>query len=113
MSILRRFSLPLACAMLLLETACGAGKPDLGQLCSEVGILLQRDEYTHHKLDDEMSQRFLKNYLDILDFNHLFFTQPDIESLNAKYGKTLARGVLTGDLAPATDIYALYAKRVE
>src|SRR4029450_5286255 len=51
--------------------------------------------------------------LEMLAFSHLFFTQKDVDELNAKYGSSMANDVLLGNLRPAYDIYALYTKRVD
>src|SRR5437868_2740106 len=60
-----------------------------------------------------MSQKFLRNYLELLDFSHLFFTQKDVDALTAKYGTALDDDVLLGNLKPGYEIYDLYQKRVD
>src|SRR6202022_3582523 len=61
-------------------------KSDAEQICVSVGRLLEEGHYTHQQLNAEMSQKFLRNYLELLDFSHLFFTQKDVDALRAKYG---------------------------
>ena len=78
-----------------------------------VGRLLEEGHYTRQKLNEEISTKFLQTYLELLDFSHLFFTQQDVDALNAKYGNSIAGDVLLGTLKPAYDIYALYTKRVD
>src|SRR5437899_3225485 len=78
-----------------------------------VGNLLQEGHYTRQKLSEEVSKKFLQTYLELLDYSHLFFTQPDVDALNAKYGSSIAGDVLLGTLKPAYEIYDLYAKRVD
>src|SRR5256885_13978255 len=78
-----------------------------------VGNLLQEGHYTRQKLNEEVSKKFLQTYLELLDYSHLFFTQPDVDALNAKYGSSIAGDVLLGTLKPAYEIYDLYAKRVD
>ena len=78
-----------------------------------VGRLLEEGHYTRQKLNEEVSKKFLQTYLELLDFSHLFFTQQDVDALNAKYGNSMAGDVLLGTLKPAYDIYALYTKRVD
>jgi len=34
------------------------------------------------------------DYLELLDYSHLFFTEQDVDALNAKYGGALADDVL-------------------
>jgi carboxyl-terminal processing protease len=78
-----------------------------------VGRLLEEGHYTRQKLNEEISDKFLQTYLEMLDFSHLFFTQKDVDELNTKYGSSMAGDVLLGNLKPAYDIYALYTKRVD
>jgi carboxyl-terminal processing protease len=78
-----------------------------------VGRLLEEGHYTRQKLNEEVSNKFLQTYLELLDFSHLFFTQKDVDELNAKYGSSMAGDVLLGTLKPAYEIYALYTKRVD
>src|SRR6267143_1387087 len=88
-------------------------KSDAEQICVSVGRLLEEGHYTHQQLNAEMSQKFLRNYLELLDFSHLFFTQKDVDALTAKYGTALADDVLLGNLKPAYEIYDLYQKRID
>src|SRR5438067_2235730 len=78
-----------------------------------VGNLLQEGHYTRQKLNEDLSRKFLQTYLELLDYSHLFFTQQDVDALNAKYGNSIAGDVLLGTLKPAYEIYDLYAKRVD
>src|SRR5207245_10557103 len=88
-------------------------KSEAAQICVAVGRILEDDHYTHQQLNAEMSQKFLRNYLELLDFSHLFFTQKEVDALTAKYGTALADDVLLGNLKPAYEIYDLYQKRVD
>ena len=78
-----------------------------------VGRLLEEGHYTHQPLNDEVSKKFLRTYLELLDYSHLFFTQKDIDAMTAKYGTSLDDDVLLGNLKPAYEIYDLYTKRVD
>ncbi|HEV8184355.1 MAG TPA: carboxy terminal-processing peptidase [Chthoniobacterales bacterium] len=88
-------------------------KSDLDQVAVSVGRLLEEGHYTHQPLNDEVSNKFLRTYLEILDFSHLFFTQQDVDALTAKYGTSIDDDVLLGNLKPAYEIYDLYQKRVD
>ncbi|HEY0369073.1 MAG TPA: carboxy terminal-processing peptidase [Chthoniobacterales bacterium] len=88
-------------------------KSDLEQVEVSVGRLLEEGHYTHQPLNDEVSKKFLKTYLELLDFSHLFFTQQDVDALSAKYATSLDDDVLLGNLKPAYEIYDLYQKRVD
>src|SRR6201981_1885968 len=103
------------CAILLTATivappAMAASKETIAM---SVGRLLEEGHYTRQKLNEEVSRKFLQTYLELLDFSHLFFTQKDVDELNAKYASSMAGDVLLGALKPAYDIYALYTKRVD
>src|SRR5947208_1436965 len=103
------------CAIIL--AAAIAGPPAVATsketIAMSVGRLLEEGHYTRQKLNEEVSKKFLQTYLELLDFRHLFFTQQEVDALNAKYGNSMAGDVLLGTLKPAYDIYALYTKRVD
>jgi len=82
-------------------------------IAMSVGRLLEEGHYTRQKLNEDVSRKFLQTYLELLDFSHLFFTQNDVDELNAKYGSSMAGDVLLGNLKPAYEVYALYTKRVD
>ena len=88
-------------------------KSDLEQVEVSVGRLLEEGHYTHQPLNDEVSKKFLRTYLELLDFSHLFFTQQDVDALFSKYGTSIDDDVLLGNLKPAYEIYELYQKRVD
>jgi carboxyl-terminal processing protease len=97
----------------LAKDASTDNGPDEGQICISVGRLLEQGHYSKHKLDETVSRKFLANYLDTLDFNHLFFTQKDVDAFTSKYANSLGDDVLLGNPDPAFDIYSVYKKRVE
>src|SRR5580700_6613779 len=88
-------------------------KTDAEQVAISVGRLLEEGHYTHQPLTDEISRKFLRTYLELLDFSHLFFTQQDVDAINAKYGTSIDDDILLGNLKPAYEIYDLYQKRVD
>ena len=97
----------------LAVPATTRAKSDSEQICVSVGRLLEEGHYTHQQLNDDMSRKILRSYLELLDFSHLFFTQQDIDSLTSKYGTALDDDILLGNLRPAYEIYNLYTKRVD
>jgi carboxyl-terminal processing protease len=101
----------IAAAPLATQTAWA--KSDAEQISISVGRLLEEAHYTRQPLNDEVSRKFLKTYLELLDFSHLFFTQQDVDMLDAKYGTAIDDDVLLGNLKPAYEIFALYTKRVD
>src|SRR3954469_4033457 len=112
----RRSSLILVAALVGFAVANPpflSAKTDAEQIAVSVGRLLEEGHYTHQPLNDDVSKKFLKTYLEILDFSHLFFTQQDVDALTAKYGTSIDDDVLLGNLKPAYEIYELYQKRVD
>src|SRR5882724_7867608 len=106
----------LACCAILFAAAIAAPSAvatSKETIAVSVGNLLQEGHYTRQKLNEELSRKFLQTYLELLDYSHLFFTQQDVDALNAKYGNSIAGDVLLGTLKPAYEIYDLYAKRVD
>src|SRR6266516_1082851 len=103
------------CAILL--TATIAAPPAIATsketIAMSVGRLLEEGHYTRLKLNGEVSKKVLQTYLELLDYSHLFFTQKDVDEINAKYGDSIAEDVLLGTLKPAYEIYDLYAKRID
>src|SRR5213082_2681949 len=97
----------------LSSTPALPAKTDLDNVCVSVGRLLEEGHYTHKQLNDDLSGKILRSYLELLDFSHLFFTQEDINALTEKYGPALDDDILLGNLKPAYEIYDLYQKRVD
>src|SRR5437016_13558989 len=112
-----RLGLLLSVPAVLVTLALGPrpvqAKSDTEQICVSVGRLLEEGHYSRQPLNDEMSRKVLRSYLELLDFSHLFFTQQDVEALTAKYGTSLDDDVLLGNLKPAYEIYDLYTKHVD
>src|SRR5207244_5840475 len=105
-----------AAAILLVSlssTPALPAKTDLDNVCVSVGRLLEEGHYTHKQLNDDMSGKILRSYLELLDYTHLFFTQEDIDVITQKYGAALDDDILLGNLKPAFEIYDFYQKRVD
>src|SRR5580693_5350058 len=105
---------PLAVLLAALSSACvTADEPDPSQIEISVGRLLEQGHYSRKKLDEKVSQVFLKNYLEGLDYTHLYFTQDDVDLFTKRFGNSLSEDVLLGKPDPAFTIFDIYKKRVE
>ena len=117
MNITRTFIAPLIASIVLAPTAFSAAEFDFKKIAPKVeknvGELLEKAHYGRIHLDDALSRRLLKNYLERLDYNHLFFTQKDVDTYSAAYATTLDDDIMAGNTEPATRIYDDYKKRVE
>lgn len=83
-----------------------------GQVGLVVARLLEQHHYKRQSLDDSISRQFFTNYLNALDYNHMFFLQSDIDRFG-KYSDTLDDSLLVANLTPAFEIFAVYSNRVE
>jgi carboxyl-terminal processing protease len=113
MTIFRTLLWPTLAVSLASFVSFGADEPDPGQVQISVGKLLEQGHYSRKKLDDSVSKQLLKNYLDALDYNRLFFTQADVDAITAKHATTLDDDILLGNPEPAFKIHEIYRKRVE
>ena len=106
--------LALSLTSLIVLAAVGLAKdPDPAQVEISVGRLLEQGHFSRQKLDEKVAKTFLKNYLEGLDYNRLYFTQKDVDGFTTKYGTTLSNDVLLGNTEPAYTIFNTYKKRVE
>ncbi len=98
---------------LLFAAPAFARDVDPSQLASTVGHLLKEDHYSGRAFDEELSRRVLRNYMDDLDYDHLYFTQKDMTAVENAYAPGLGNEVLAGKLEPAWKIFDVYRRRVE
>src|SRR4051812_1942427 len=106
---LTRFScLSLALVTLWPLASVRADEPDPGQVEISVARLLEQGHYSRRKLDEKVGTVLLKNYLEALDYNRVYFTQKDVDSFTSKYGTTLDNDILLGNPDPAFKIFKLY-----
>jgi len=108
--ILSSVLLALVCAVPPVYAQKGA---DVKPTVMGVGRWLERGHFSLAPLDKEMSQRFLRTYLDALDPNKLYFIQADIDEFTRKYAMHLDEAIFTGSVAPAVDIFGRFSRRVE
>lgn len=113
MKLLRFSCLSLAFVSSCAFAALEASEPDPGQVEISVARLLEQGHYGHKKLDEKTGALVLKNYLEALDYNRIFFTQKDVDALTAKYANSLSDDILLGNAEPAFKVFKLYKQRVE
>jgi carboxyl-terminal processing protease len=99
------------CAILFVSAV--AAPPALAAsketIAVSVGNLLQEGHYTRQNLNEGVSKKFLQTYLELLDYSHLFFTQQDVDELNANIN-SIAMTFFLGTLKPV-EIYDLSQAR--
>jgi len=99
---------------------------DMSPVAATVARMLEQGHYLHPlslseknppRLESEppetMSERVLKNYFNMLDYTHLYFTKGDIDEFIQRFSPTLAPDILRGDLAAPREIFTRFRQRVE
>ncbi|HEV8541611.1 MAG TPA: carboxy terminal-processing peptidase [Verrucomicrobiae bacterium] len=99
---------------LLARSISAADLNDLqaGRVANVVGLILEKHHFRQARLDDTISNGFLTNYLNALDYNHMIFLQSDVDDFKAKYGSKLDDAIKAGQIAPAFRIYDTYLDRL-
>jgi carboxyl-terminal processing protease len=91
----------------------------MGEVTATVGRILEQAHYSRQRLNEEVTpgatqaRKALDRYIELLDYNRLFFTQQDIDEFVGKYGDSVQDDILLGNLKPAFEIYDRYISRVE
>lgn len=101
-----------ATALALLIPSAQA-ETNFGQVAMHVAYMLQNHHYSKQDFDDKVSGEMLHNYLNMLDFKHIFFTEQDVANFKDKYETTLDDHVLMRNISPAIEIYDIYKERVK
>ena len=104
--------LHLLLALAAVATTQAASDVDYGAVTSAVAQIFEEGHYSGQRLNVEISRRFLANYLDDLDQDHLYFTRQDIEEITRDHADTLGRDAQDGKTGAALEIFDLYKKRV-
>lgn len=106
-------------------TGQGDTVTDMRPVAATVAKMLEQGHYLHPlslseknppRLESEspqtMSERVLKNYLQMLDYMHLYFTQDDVDEFMARFAPTLASQIPSGDLSAPREIFTRFRQRV-
>ncbi|MCB1276731.1 carboxy terminal-processing peptidase [Prosthecobacter sp.] len=102
-----------AAAALALLIPSAKAETNFGQVAMHVAYMLQNHHYSKQDFDDKVSGEMLHNYLNMLDFKHIFFTEQDVAGFKDKYQTTLDDHVLMRNISPAIEIYDIYKERVK
>jgi carboxyl-terminal processing protease len=68
--------------------------------------------YAAEELDDALSERIFKQYLERLDPNKMYFLQRDINQLD-RYRHRLDDALRAAEIEPAFEIFSIYRKRLQ
>ena len=104
----------LAAVLLVPDGAQAANRQPpsyYSQITRRVAQYLPGDHLTRHPLDDAMAGRVWTNYFNTLDYEHVFFTQDDINRFQAVIPQ-LDDMLQNGDTAFAYEVYEVFLVRV-
>jgi len=103
-----------AAAIAVISCSASAQQADFNEVGRQMAIMLQNSHFARLPFNEELSHRFLADYLKDLDFQRLYFTQQDVDKFTKEYGDELHTLLLQGKcMTPATEIYQVFQKRVE
>jgi carboxyl-terminal processing protease len=103
-----------AVTLVALSHSSVAQQADFNEVGRQMAIMLQNSHFARLPFNEELSRRFLDDYLKDLDFQRLYFTRQDVDRFSTEYGNNLHNLLLQGKcLAAATDIYRVFEQRVE
>jgi carboxyl-terminal processing protease len=115
----------LVLAGLLLVVATGiattqlTGPPPSGTEVTSSNVVrltaevLERSQFGHHRLDDELAAKFLDRYLDALDASRNLFFQSDQDEFSSLRHSLAADTRRNGNLGPARTIFQRYLQRLD
>jgi carboxyl-terminal processing protease len=75
--------------------------------------VLERSQFAHHRLDDDLAAKFLDRYLDALDGSRTLFFQSDQDEFSSLRHSLAADTRRDGDLGPARTIFRRYLQRLD
>ncbi len=104
-----------AALVLLLSFGYAAptSEPDPAQVAIAVVSILEQAHYSKKRVDNAMSEKLLHNFLDDLDYNHLFFTQEDVSGFTTRWINSLDDELIFGRTAAASEIHDIFKQRAE
>ena len=129
-SLLKILAAPLICWMCIgastASDTTNSASTDMAPVAATVARMLEQGHYLHPlslseknppRLESEpsqtMSERVLKNYFQMLDYTHLYFTKGDVDEFMGRFSPTLAADIPHGDLTAPREIFTRFRQRVE
>lgn len=109
--------LPAVALLLLGLCSLGSGREfdyteAMKKETQTVVYLLENFHYSQKFIENSQTSELLHEFMENLDYNHVFFLQGDRDDLVAEYGNRLQRNLRRGDLSAAFSIFNRYEQRV-
>lgn len=74
---------------------------------------MEQIHYANKSITDIDSKEFIKRYINEYDPNHLFFTQPEVDTLYERFAAPMTFYLRQGNLFPAFEIFDLYKQQAD
>lgn len=113
MNLPRQLLLLTTLLAFIVTPSKAAKDPDPAQVTIAVASLLEQVHYSKQRLNKDVSRRLLRNYIEVLDYSHVFFTSEDVEELTAKWADSLHEELIFGRTKAAQEIHELFRKRAQ
>ena len=109
--------LPAVALLLLGLCSLGSGREfdyteAMKKETQTVVYLLENFHYSQKFIENSQTGELLHEFMENLDYNHVFFLQGDRDDLVAEYADRLQRNLRRGDLRAAFSIFNRYEQRV-
>ena len=109
--------LPTVALLLLGLCSIGSGREfdyteAMKKETQTVVYLLENFHYSQKFIENSQTSELLHEFMENLDYNHVFFLQGDRDDLVAEYADRLQRNLRRGDLSAAFSIFNRYEQRV-
>lgn len=99
-------------AVLVSCTGTSTAAPDYDLIGKQFSLVLQNAHFSRTRFSREMYEKFLECYLQLLDPQHLYFTQEDVNRLKEKYASQFGDYLLVGQTTQlAKELYTEYSTR--
>lgn len=85
----------------------------LRQAVPPVAQLLQQYHFAKQPLDEARAARWIKAYMEALDYNHMIFYQGDLDLFVEKFAHDLPQRTLRGDTRVAFQIFYAFKQRLD
>ena len=82
------------------------------ETAARVLIYAEREHYEQLDVDDTLSQQALRNFIDLLDGQQLYFLRNQEDYFLRRYGSRLDNAMRRGELNPIFEIYRLFRARM-
>lgn len=108
----RMCSAGLAAAALVSCTSLCHAQPDYDRVGKQFSLVLQNGHVSHERFTQELYARFLDNYIQTLDPQHIFLSQQDVDFLRDKYATSFGDYLLANQTVRLSEeLYTYFADR--